>query len=68
MPLEPLVPFLDAIPPEWGPDERFPVIFHLLRSGTARPLTTDLCESRAYRSRMFTCLSAPKPTSRCFPR
>jgi hypothetical protein len=68
MPPEPRVPFLEAIPPEWGPEERFPVLFHLLGTSQARPLATGVCESHAYRSRMFTCVSAPKPVSRCFPR
>ena len=68
MSAEPLVPFLEAIPPEWGSADRFPVLFHLLGTSTPGALSTALCESRAYRSRMFTVLSAPKPTSRCFPR
>ncbi len=68
MPAEPLVPFLDAVPPAWGPAERFPVLFHLLGTSDPRALPTAPCESDAYRSRMFTCASAPKPVSRCFPR
>jgi hypothetical protein len=68
MPSEPPVPFLEAIPPAWGPAERFPVLYHLLGTSEPRPLLTPPCESEAYRSRMFSCWSSPKPVSRCFPR
>jgi len=68
MPSEPPAPFLEAIPAEWGPAERFPVLFHLLDTSDPRRLATAPCESASYRSRMFTCVSAPKPVSRCFPR
>jgi len=65
---DPPVPFLEAIPPEWGAAERFPVNFHVLGTSAPRPLATAPCESAGYRSAMFTCVSAPRPVSRCFPR
>ena len=68
MPPETGTPFLDTLLPQWGAAERFPVLFHMLSVTPARALNTGLCESHAYRSRMFSCASPPKPVSRCFPR
>lgn len=67
MPTEPSVPFLEALPAGWAA-ERFPVGFHTMGTVQPRPLSTALCSSQAYGSRMFSCVSAPKPVSRCFPR
>lgn len=60
--------FLRVVPEEFGPAERFPVLFHLLRLGSLSAVPTPLAESDAYRSRHFACESFPRPISRCFPR